>query len=251
VELFKDYNNISKFISKDEFYLYINFNILLIYIYYCLYKNNSDIFKVVNNILEKFKIDFRFDTVLLNGGNSLENTLDLEKINKLSQKYNYLLYIDRKNFIDSIIREYDETENKFQPVDLTKGIIVNKPAILNVSNYNVIKDDRFKNNIIIDIYYHQLLIINSNQTIIDNIEIDYRLSKLIDLINNKIIPNIDKRIEMIQLNPSTLLIYSEFISPFIKGNQISIDEILFLIFNISIPYIFDNYKIEKYIDYFH
>jgi len=250
VGLFKEYESVNKFISKDEFYLYINFNILLIYVYYRLYKNNSDIIFVINDICKKFKKDFRFESYTGDNSNNLCK-LNLEKINKLSQKYNYLLHIDRENFVKSIIRDYDNSDNKFQPVDLTKGIVVNKPSILDVSNFTVIKNDRFKNNNIIDRYYLQLLLINSNETIIENVEIDYRLSKLIDIINNRIIPAIDKRLEMIQMNPSTILIYDEFISPFIKTAEISIDEILFLIFNITIPYIYDRYKIEKYIDYFH
>lgn len=238
-----------KYISKNEFYLYINFNILLLYTYYCLYKNNSNILKVINGLLKQNNINITIEHVT-NEDNE-EKSLDLQKINLLAQKYNYLIYIDRENFIKSIIREYDKDDSKFQPVDLTKGVIVNKPSILNLENFEVIKDERFKNNIIIDRYYHQLLFINSTETIIEKVDIDYRLSKLIDLINNKIIPNVDKRIEMIQLNPSTLLIYNEFIGPFIQGNEISIDEILFLIFNITIPYIYDTYKIEKFIDYFH
>jgi hypothetical protein len=249
IDLFKNEDNY-KFISKSEFYLYINFNMVLLYVYYCLYKNNSDMIKVINELLKQNKINITIEIAnneISNGGYNL----DLEKINILSQKYNYLIYIDRENFVNNIIRDYDKQNEKFRKVDLTKGIIVNKPSILNLESFDVIKDDRFENNIIIDIYYRQLLIINSTETIIEKIDIDYRLTKLIDLINNKIIPNVNKRVEMIQLNPSTLLIYNEFISPFIRGDEISIDEIMFLIFNITIPYIYDNYKIEKFIDYFH
>ena len=90
---------------------------------------------------------------------------------------------------------------------------------------------------------------SKNLFTLDNI--DENLRRFIDLINTKIIPTVNKYIEQIKLNPSTMFIYTECIRPNITSPLLSIQEQFYLLYDIVIPYLFDVHNINKITDYFH
>lgn len=202
---------LSEFEKKPEYYLFIGFILLLLFL--SLKVNSTNIVKHLE-LKFNIKIEIVYDEVL-------EEKLILENISLLAKKYDYLLYLDREHFVTSIINDksYNKSNKKFD-------LILNKSSIIDVSK-NTCKLPK---------------------KITDVSKLDNKLIKLIDIINciiNKL------NIEMIKLNPNTLIIYKEFIEPNIDVNLISIDEIFYILYDIILPYLKDNYGINKYIDYFH
>lgn len=264
-------------LNTQELYLYLSFSLILIYIYGHWLANNSsgsNIYKFSNNVI-KHVFDLKssnYSSILFFGlgekqkqkeKNKEGSKLDISNINELSKKYQYLIDIDRQTFLKKIIDDNTEFNNtELEKVNSNKKnildkLILNKPKLINLSNppfevlgYKKINNKISSNTFITKAYEDLHFIINSNN-ILPNYEFDKNLPKLSDIIINKIIPKINKYNEMIKLNPNTLLIYEQFIEPFLDSSIISIDEKLYLIYDICIPYLYDVYKVDKVLDYFH
>lgn len=259
------YDNESKLNSNDK-YLYINFIVILLYIY-GFWLNGSDfnininIYTFVNKVIFSLKgnmgkiKNIKFFPLPISH-NSETKQVDISKINTLAAKYKYLIDFDRERFIKNIINDIEsdvlnEKENK------PRDIVLSKAKLLDLSNnelplhYQLISDQKLQPHKIITKAYHSLLILENSINIFNIDNIDEQLPKLIDIINSKILPFLRKNSEMIILNPSVLLIYNNFIEPNIINNSLSIKEKMYLIFDICIPFLYDNFKINKFIDYFH
>lgn len=264
-------------LNQQELYLYLSFSLILIYIHGYILSGGTkslNIYRFSNRVIEHI-IELnssRYKNIKFFGLGAKqkakvcgENKLNIDTINELSKKYQYLIDIDRKIFIKSIINDNEELEkNELSSIEenkknLLNKLILSKPKLIDLDSietknpplrYKKI-NNKISSNVFITKAYEDLhFIINSNN-ILPSYDFDKYLPKLSDLIINKIIPKITKYNEMIKLNPNTLLIYNEFIEPFIDNNIISIDEKLYLIYDICIPYLYDVYKINKILDYFH
>lgn len=240
IDIYKNKEN-HKIISKNEIYLYINYSLLLIYIYFIVFtssakKTSGNIIAVTNHLFKKQgkPINFKY----IENDQKFNKPIDLSRINLLSQKYNYLLYIDKKNYVANIFREYYDLETHKKDVDLTSGLtnklLVNKPKLLKISEHPNNEYETYKT-------------LCTSSTII-NLNVSNHLKKLFDLIHNKILPNIN--LEMIKLNPSTLMIYHEFVMPHIN-QYICIDEIFYIIYDIILPYAKEHQNISEFVDVFH
>lgn len=259
------YENEDKLNINDK-YLYINFIIILLYIY-GFWLNGSDfnininLYTFVNKVIFNLKgsmgkiKNIKFIPLPM-ASKTDTSQVDISKINMLAAKYKYLIDFDRERFIKNIITDIEsnptDTESKFKQQNIT----LSKAKLLDLSgdelplNYTLISDNNLKNHRIISKAYHSLLILENSINIFSIDNIDEQLPKLIDIINSKIIPSIRKKSEMVILNPSVILIYN-IIEPNIINIDLSIKEKMYLIFEICIPFIHDNFKVDKFVDYFH
>lgn len=264
------FENSSK-LNKEELYLYTHIILIFIYVYGHWFNNNSgssDIYKFTNSVIKnllnttnKYK-SIKFINIPISNSENLK-LLDISQINELSLKYNYLIHIDSKLYLKNIIIGYEknqlETEQTSRKIlsTISNRLILNKPKLLDLSNLNNNPPLKYKilsnntENIIISNAYQDLVFVFNANNILPNYEFDNHLPKLFDVISNKIIPNINKFNEMIKLNPSTLFIYNDFIEPHINNELIGVEEKLYLLYDITIPYLYDTFKIDKFIDYFH
>lgn len=260
------YENESKLNENDK-YLYINFIIILLYVYgFWLngseFNININIHSFANKVIFSLKgnmgkiKNIKFIPLPITS-NDESKLIDISKINTLAAKYKYLIDFDRERFIKNIITDVEN------PVTITKeklkqqDIVLSKAKLLDLSgdklplNYKLISDSKLSTHRIISKAYHSLLILENSINIFNIDNIDEQLPKLIDIINSKIIPLLRKNAEMVTLNPSVLLIYNNIIEPNITNTSLSIKEKMYLIFEICIPFMHDNFKINKFVDYFH
>lgn len=258
-------------LNKEELYLYTHIIIIFIYVYGHWFNNNtgsSDIYKFTNSVIKnlfnttnKYKI-IKFINNSISKSSDLK-LLDISKINELSVKYNYLIHIDSSLYIKNIITDYQKdndikNESSRKILDrISNRLILNKPKLLDLSNlidnpplkYKIISSNT--DHIVITKAYQDFLFVLNSNNVLPNYEFDNHLPKLFDVISNKIVPNINKFNEMVKLNASTLFIYTNFIEPYINNELISVEEKLYLVYDIVLPYVYDTFKIDKFIDYFH
>jgi len=257
------YDNNDKLLINDK-YLYLNYTFVLLYIY-GFWLNNSDsmslfnLYNFINKILMAFKFNSKVKTIKIEPTPLQGDTdvaIDLSTINGLANKYKYLIDIDRNRFVTNIINDtktlINNKTNKFNI-----NIPLNKAKLINLTNgnlplkYEKIEDVKLSNHKIISKPYHSLLILENSKNIFNTDNIDENLPKLIDIIQNKMIPDLNKLSEQLILNPSTLFIYTECIEPNINNDLLNITEKLYLLYEVAIPYLFDRYNISKFLDYFH
>lgn len=258
------YDNQSQLPANDK-YLYINFILVLIYIY-GFWANGSD-FNSTNNL---YSFANRVITALKGNTGKIKSIkftplpvsdegeskqVELGTINMLASKYKYLIDIDKDKFVQHVLKDIKAIDKNI--VKPNHDLVLNKPRLLDLTTtklplyYEVITDLNLSNHRIISKAYHSLLILENSTNLLWTTDIDDMLPKLADIVKSKIVPALKKNGEMIVLNPSTLLIYTNCIEPFIDQGSMSINEKLYLIYQICIPFVHDNYKVNKIIDYFH
>jgi hypothetical protein len=186
--------------------------------------------------------------------------IDIEKI---SEKYKYLIKLSKEEFIKSILHDINESDNSNIDYNSKPSLNLQNPKILNISyllelteerpnnliNYTKIEIPNFikANKIITDEYLQILYIINSSG-FIDKSKLNLRITKFSDIIINDIFKIIDKDYSNLI---STLIIMNTVINTAFKEKEL-VDEYskLFILYKIVIPYLYDKYNIDKFIDYF-
>lgn len=247
-------------INVNNLYLFLNFILIALYTY-GFWLNNSDLnsgpnlYGFVNKILLSLKKtnSILFIPLDLKQNENVTN-IELGKINQLASKYKYLIEIDRSRFINNIINDTRQSlVNKYpiQTLPISKAKLLNLASDRLPLNYQYINDKSLDSHLIISKPYHSLLILENSQNIFNLDEFDENFKKLISIVQTKLIPSVNKVIEQIKLNPSTLFIYNECIVPNINTQLLSIKEQFYLLYEIIIPYIFDTFKINKFLDHFH
>jgi hypothetical protein len=259
-------------LSKSEIYYFTYFAILLILLYSISLKasiNNDlniklpkNIFNYINNVFKSMSANNnKLKTITLkiekqDNDISQEFDFNLDKINEIAIKYKYLVNIDNEAYVNNIITDYKSISksSKFEPND---NNIIFTPKILNLEDannlplkYELINDNKLKDNKIITTHYRNLLLLNNSSVTLLDLDVDNRLSRLISIITDNLLPNITKYNEMIKLNPSTLLIMDQFLTK-TKLSELSISDNMFVLYQIVIPHLYDYYKITKFIDYYH
>lgn len=262
-----------KQLDTSEIYYYTYFAILLILLYSISLRSsiNNDlniklpknIFKYTNNVFKSMSANNnKLKLIILKIEKKEDNLIDsfdfdLSKINSIANKYKYLVSIDSEAYVNNIITDYKVSKsNKTSNTNNIKNIIFS-PKILNLENvenlpldYSLITDPKLKDNKIISKHYRDLLLLNNSSVTLLDLDVDTRLTRLVSIITDNLLPSITKYNEMIKLNPSTLLIMDQFLVK-TKLADLSISDNMFVLYQIIIPHLYDYYKITKFIDYYH
>lgn len=256
-------------LSKELTFYYLSIVVLLIGIYQLVLMHyaqkpltipfniyrfaNSSIRYARSKLNNKKLIEFLvYDNLSDNPSNSFD--LDIPKINELAHKYSFLAELDQNQYAKLILQDYSTTQNNPVSHKLTEDFTFNTPKLIDLSNptdlaldYQIIENPKLPKSKIISKQYEQLLLIQSQDTII-GFEVDPKLSKLASSIIEKVLPLIDKYIDPIKLNPSTLFIYRQILS---QTKIEFISDQMFVLYRIVIPYLYDRYSVKQLIDNFH
>lgn len=213
--------------------------------------------KIMNSVLKKYPSS-EYNQILFSVNKNISDIKETNIINELINKYNYLMKIDENEFIKTIICEIqnENIENKNNGT-----LILNNPKIINIENFFTNRNDSLlsfskikspdylkKHNIISHEYLQLLQLNNSEYATIINL--NPIISKFSDIILNTIFININKNFQdLFNKKISTLILMNKFITPNINQNISNYNK-LFILYRTVIPYMYDNYKIKTFIDYF-
>lgn len=220
-------------------------------IYLHLLKNTK-----INNLdFDRIEI---YESLSLSGG-EIDNFVDLESISK---KYKYLTALSSKEFIKAVISDVKNYSGS--RILINNNLTLKTPKILNIDyiltldndcdsyiKFNKIKTPEFikleKKFVITEEYLQILYLINSNG-FIEHSKLNVKVVKFADLIINDILPEVDKKHEMLI---STLIIMTEIINELLKLKpMIDFQSKFFIIYRIILPHLYNKYNINKFIDYF-
>ena len=193
--------------------------------------------------------------------NKIEDTSTLEQI---LTKERYLLDIDKTSFINNIYNQLKNNTNTSKNVKL----ILNNPTIITLDSFidkgtpesawlsysTITSNNRLKNHTILTKEYFQLLtlaISDNPQSVLPLIqnEMNPILLRHYETIMNVIFKELISTVTDLN-NISTLNILTHHIRPFLN-NDSSIETEMFILYKCIIPYLYDVYKINSFIDYFH
>lgn len=210
-----------------------------------------------------------------------EKTINEEELNKIYDKYRYLIPISEKSFIEKVLMDKKElvNNNLNKKEELINNILIKEKKIIDITNIN--NEGIICNNPLSKIYlfndtgsnyntnyiYNNLLKYNFNDK--NNNQITYAYKTLIRYINEPSIlmlvkdedlsPSIKNLFEILKriLNNNifnkdicdTLKYYNILKENIPSFNLLNHETILFIIYQIIIPYYYDLYKTEKFIDY--
>jgi hypothetical protein len=148
-----------------------------------------------------------------------------EALEPLVQKYKYLTSIDRKLFVENVIT--DLTKTNFKSPKTVKPLLTN-PSIYEVTGVTP--------------EYETWVKLSAGSYVPDPPLI---LSKYFDAITNRIIPNVDKHIDRLSLEPvSCLILMYDFVK--LDDSKAGLD----VLFKVVLPYMFDKYKLSKFLNFF-
>jgi hypothetical protein len=175
-------------------------------------------------------------------------------LDPLIKKHNYLITLDKNLFIEKVLS--DLTTQSQDPQEIKdKPLLLNKPNILDVAflmeqpkAYK--SEDGFAHYInyqkdgITELYYIIQEILSGK--ILKNIPT--LVSKHMQNITDNTFYNIDKNIESVTLEPvSTLILMNTYIEPFIKDTNLNK---VIILFQVVVPYLYDKYKVTKFLNYY-
>lgn len=210
--------------------------------------------KYLNSLLRMLKLEGNKDILLENITELPQNFSQCkELLEPIVKKYFYLLNVDKELFVKTVIEDLTKTSTEIEMKD--KPLLLTKPSVLDI-NFLITQPsvkpttDGFtpyiqynKENIT---SFYSIIQELSAGKIISNIPT--LISKHLQNITNNIFYNIDNDISYINLEPvSTLIIMEKFISPYIEDTNLNKITILF---QIVIPYLYDKYKISKFLNYY-
>lgn len=232
--------------------------------------------------IDSFASEFdnsRYSTIVFNHPiySKYDNKIeDLDTLEQLLNKERYLLDVDKTSFINNVFAKVTEDKEKKKIFKATRNnkqvnLILNKPQTIDLiyyissSNntsgwlsYKLIESNNKLLNghkIITPEYEHLLIIATSNNKslIADTIKskMNPKLLRFYDTIMNHIFVEIAS--SMKEMNSiSSLYLVNHHIRPFlIDEDNISAETELFILYRTVIPYLYDIYNIDKFIDYFH
>ena len=224
----------------------------------------------VQNILESInKSSLSYQTIYFNHpfysilSNKIEFTDTLEQV---LSKERYLLDVDKTSFINNVYKQLTSKENK--PLQNVK-LILEEPKVLHIKHfitdqvsennwlsYSVIPttNTRLQNHTILTKEYLQLLTlaISDDKNIVVTMlqkEMNPILLRNYEIILNHIFRELATAIsEMNMISTLNLLTY--YIRPFLSDSS-TLDTEMFILYKCVIPYLYDIYKVDHFIDYFH
>ena len=175
-----------------------------------------------------------------------------------------MLDIDKTSFINNIYNQLKNNTNTNKNVKL----ILNNPTIITLNLFidkgtpesswlsyrTITSNNRLKNHTILTKEYFQLLtlaISDNPQSVLPLIqnEMNPILLRHYETIMNVIFKELISTVTDLN-NISTLNILTHHIRPFLN-NDSSIETEMFILYKCIIPYLYDVYKINSFIDYFH
>lgn len=213
------------------------------------------------------KSKFQFDTILLQhpvNPTFTEEIKDLSDLDQILVSERYLLTIDRESFINSVYKKAKDATQVPQGKKVV-SLSLNNPSILELDlyinknvpksswlSYHLIEPPKsLKDHNILTKEYFQLLQLAKTPEAGKHLlgeEIDPLLTKYSDVILNVIFKELSQldRASVI----STLNLLSHYIRPFLNGDA-SVDTEMRILYRCVIPYLYDIYGINRFLDYFH
>ena len=224
--------------------------VVLLYFYYIrlVYDSYSDyllnnVLKLfidcssINNILNKYsKEDIKFNVYEI----SVDELLDIEidnSIEIISEDYKHLLKINEDMFIDKVMNDKRILINKKRLIDINSFKFSNK-NINKIMNYNF-KDEYLSESYRLFNEYNK----NVSIFLLKEKEVNSELRWLVLLFDS-----ISKAI--VKMNGNNLLDYYNILIDEIGENKLTHYQILFIIYQIIMPYMYLNNKIEVFLDCF-
>ncbi|RLA83656.1 MAG: hypothetical protein DRG78_03735 [Epsilonproteobacteria bacterium] len=192
----------------------------------------------------------------------IESTDDVDDVIK---KYHYLKELDKVAFVNNVLKESktsttkDNTDIKFS--FLTKGTSITINDFITNEEFDESKGpllrfklhshSNFPDRKLLSKAYIQILLINDNVSAISMIKDINPIIKLTaDIIINNIIPSLTQNKELISTNVSSLILVNDYIRPFLPKDTSNYTE-MFLLYKIVIPFLYDIFKLDTFIDYWH
>ncbi|MBC8427502.1 MAG: hypothetical protein H8D97_01280 [Proteobacteria bacterium] len=191
---------------------------------------------------------------------------EIESISEVSKKYNYLLKIDKDLFLNKVLSDIDNESierKKKSDSQLEVKHFIGSPAIIDIGDfiigntesdgllsYRVIDSKKNKEHTVLTNAYDQILFIEKGGKLKVN-QINPIISKFSDIILNHIFKKINTNPELTEWsNINTLILMNEFIEPFIPKDT-SEKTKRYILYQVIIPHLYNLYKINRIIDYFH
>lgn len=181
-----------------------------------------------------------------------------EVLDQIIRKYKYLININKQSFIDNV---FDELSNLNNPIETPKSnFLLTTPSILDIEflmsqkGNTKLTDDtdffpyiQYEPTIITSSYS---LIQSLNSGVIPKTPTPVIISKYFKIIIDKIFYSIDQSHQMLSMEPvSTQLLMDKYIITYIDHKESNFVK-LFLLFQITIPYLYDKYKIKNFLNFF-
>jgi hypothetical protein len=212
---------------------------------------------IINYFLKKIsqnKIILEFKKINIDNIKKISDT-DLEQI---INKFNYLRKIDEKDFLKNIILNINSKEKEIQDklnFNYPDDILINNKKIININNLlnntnnNLLLNYKLdKNNNLTTDIYTELITYSKNKLIItdllkENDHIKLTIKKFFPLLDNIL------NINIFPENIINTIDYYKILSENFNDPKI-INHIIYLniIFKIIIPFYYNTYKIDKFID---
>lgn len=201
-----------------------------------------------------------------------EQIMDMDKteddlINNISNKYKHLIPISEDDFLNLALKEYNDTDksniSKIENFNLNKKKIININSMINI---NMAIDKSFKNksllvnteiyadrsglinyepNILTKTYLHFKEYINNPQSVLSVKDLPKPIINLFDFFSRNI-ANIFKDKNVTSTLDYYKMLYTNLPTPKSYSHQ----TYLFLIFNLVIPYYYDTYQTNEFVDFF-
>lgn len=196
---------------------------------------------------------------------------DIEKIDVAIEKYKYQLDIDKESYLKHVSLFIDKSDNiKDQAIrgfligdekhcNLTQSTVLSIPYLLTNKHINPLLhyqllDSKEEHKYITKEYCDVIRLANNQQLNDDNIKILKEINNTIALnatrINNIMITLAKIKTKTSPMNTISLIhnyIFPEFYN---NGIKTSFETLLFILYRIIIPYLYDMYNINEFIDYF-
>lgn len=257
-------------------YLYETHTFYLLNSFDTIISNNIIQMKVLNHHVQTYShqknVQFRVNNVDVFEFDQMDFSEDIKKI---SNEYKYLINVSGEEFVNKVISGLEESESNIRPIDF--NIKEEKVLDLNVLKNNKIREQHSK---FVDVFlfdpnketgdsiseetmtaellhynfsdnqitfaYKAFLnyLQNPGSLMLIKDEIPLSVKNLFELLKEILTPNIffDKQI-------NTIKYYEVLCQHLPNANIISHKTILYIIFQIIVPYYYDVYKEQKFIDY--
>jgi hypothetical protein len=263
--------------SDDYLTLYTAIFLFYIYQYYFILTRHPDyeIETYLSKETQKIGIDYFIKKVspskeividIIDNDYSDDYKVDENLVNTISDKYKHLIPISEDDFLNLAVKEYkQESNNKIQIPDFK----LNNTKIININNLiqnnqaitkvlkepiNLIQQNQYDNRdgllnyhpkIITKTYSHFKNYISNNQTVVSIKDIPKSTVSLFDFFSRNI-----SRIYPRSENNNTFSYYKILYENLPTPKAYSHYTYLFLIFNLIIPFHYDEYKINEFVDVF-
>lgn len=271
--------------NKNSFYLIIMMYLITIYtirIFLDIYPEytRSKIYEILNNVelqenmlnkllkshnlFKMFKEKLKF--VVFNSKNDFDSDINEEQLKKISEKYHYMKPISQTEFVNSIM---NDLSNKIE--DKSQQFLINSKKTINISNflsqtsknnqcnffniqnltnnkeieYNLLHYKTINNKIITKSYNYILEYVKNPIVVVNITDIPKSVVNMFDSLVKHVLnmETIDDK------NINTLNFYKILREKLPNIDKLSHLTILFIIFQIIIPYSYDMYENDIFEDY--